>query len=194
MKQRYNPDHPIDVLFKQIESSVEFATNGQSPFTARQIVNTAFLLIFATGAYEDECKIWKRRAPATQTWANFKVDFMAAYKNRRELKKLQAQDSATQLFGANVMNAKTTEDETVTSPTDTSTITDFYSETTEKINAIANATIESGTHVANLARENDSLREQLNAMNRILTSMQCTIIGNNNSPAPAAVIIITQRF
>ena len=73
MKKKYDLDQPIDVLFHQIEAAEEYAATGNSPFTARQIVNTAFLLIFATGAYKDECKAWKRLAPATQTWANFKI-------------------------------------------------------------------------------------------------------------------------
>ena len=59
MKTKYDPAHPMDVLFKQIDDSVEFAATGNAPFTARQIVNTAFLLVFATGAYKDECKAWK---------------------------------------------------------------------------------------------------------------------------------------
>ena len=78
MGAKYDPNQPIDTLFKQIEAAVEFATTGNAPFTARQIVNKAFLLIFATGAYEDECKEWKRRALNTQTWNNFKIDFMRA--------------------------------------------------------------------------------------------------------------------
>ena len=64
MKKKYDPDQPIDVLFHQIKTAEEYTTTGNSPFTARQTVNTAFLLIFATGAYEDECKNWKRRTLA----------------------------------------------------------------------------------------------------------------------------------
>ena len=81
MKQKYDPNQPIDILFKQIELAVEFAITGNAPFTATQIVNTAFLLLLGTGVYEDECKEWKRRPAAQQTWNNFKTDFMLAYRN-----------------------------------------------------------------------------------------------------------------
>ena len=152
MKKRYDPNQPIDTLFKQIETCVEFATTGNSPFTARQIVNTAFLLVFATGVYEEECREWKRRAAATQTWANFKIEFMQAYRNRRELQKLRQQGSAGQLFGANIMDTNSVSSATQSTMPDASTITDFYADTTDKITAIANATIESGTQVAQLTR------------------------------------------
>ena len=174
MKQRYDPNQPIDVLFKQIESAEEYATTGNSPFTARQIVNTAFLLIFACGAYEDECKEWKRRALATKTWANFKTDFMAAYKNRRDLQKLQSQASASQLFGANVTSSNDK-----TQPTDSSTITDMFTDTSDKIEAIANATIESGSQVAFLSQENTDLRAQVNTMQDILHAMQNNLTGSD---------------
>ena len=180
MKQRYDPNQPIDILFKQIEMAVEFATTGNSPFTARQIVNTAFILVYATGVYDEECRDWKRRAVATQTWANFKTDFMTAYKNRRELQKLRNQGSAAQLFGANAMESDSYHSD-APSATETSTITDFYSDTTDKITAIANATIESGTQVANLARDNQSLRAQVASMQELLKTMQGTILGNNNT-------------
>ena len=56
IKTKYNPNEPIDKLFKQIEMADEYAKTGKSPFTAKQIVNNAFLRVFATGVYEDECK------------------------------------------------------------------------------------------------------------------------------------------
>lgn len=180
MKAKYDPNDPIDKLFKQIELAEELAITGNAPFTARQIVNTAFLLIFATGVYEDECKAWKRRPLAQQTWANFKTDFMAAYKNRRELQKLQQQGSPSQLFGANATTEDQSKDDSFTY-TDPSTITDIFSDTSDKITAIANATIESGTQVAHLAQENITLKKQVSEMQEILNKMQQTILTNDNS-------------
>ena len=178
MKTKYNANAPIDKLFKQIEGAEEYATTGNQPFTARQIVNTAFLLIFATGEYDTECKEWKRRARATQTWANFKTDFMEAYKNRREIQKLQQQGSPAQLFGANA--TCTTPSIDATAVTTTSTLTDVFSDTNEKISAIANATLESGTQVAFLAQENEMLKKQVSDMQTILSQMQETVQATDN--------------
>ena len=177
IKKKYEPDQPIDVLFKQIEEAEEYATTGNSPFTARQIVNTAFLLIFATGAYEDECKTWKRRTTATKTWANFKSDFMQAYKSRRDLQKLQKQATAGQLFGAHASKSI----DNNTAPTDISSVTDMFSQTTDKIEAIANATLESGNQVAFLAQENVNLRAQVSSMQAILADMQTSLSSGQSS-------------
>ena len=137
-------------------------------------MNTAFLLIFATGEYENECKEWKQRTRATKTWANFKTDFMEAYKNRREIQKLQQQGSPAQLFGANITNnTPSLDDTTVTS---SSTLTDAFSDTNKKISAIANVTLENGTQVAYLAQVNELPKVQVSNMQKLLTNIQETII------------------
>ena len=110
MKTRYDPNQPIDTLFRQVDTAVEVAATAAAPFTQQQILNTAFILIFAMGAYEEECKEWQRRAAAYKTWANFKRDFMRAYRNRRELKRLQQQGSAENLFGANITTSTIMDD------------------------------------------------------------------------------------
>ena len=71
-----------------------------------------------------------------------------------------------------------------TAPTETSSLTDMFSDTTDKIEAIANATLESGNNVALLAQDNASLREQVSSMQEILSTMQTTISSappNNSS-------------
>ena len=179
MSAKYDPNQPIDTLFKQIEAAVEFAATGNAPFTA-QVVNKAFLLIFATGAYEDECKIWKRKTLATQTWNAFKIDFMRAHKNRRELQKLQQQGSPAHLFGANIMDD--TSHQGTASLTEPSTITNSsYSSTSDKIDAIANATLESGQQILLLANENEELKSQVSQMQKILEKMQTKLDEKDNS-------------
>ena len=193
MKTKYDPSLPIDTLFKQIENAVEFAIHGNAPFTPRQIVNTAFLLLFATGAYEDDCKEWKRRPVAQHTWANFKIDFMRAYRNQRELQRLQQQGSAETHFGANVTTTQPTLVGTVPPVTtdapeaslaqDASTISEFYADANDRFEALANATLESGNHMALLANENRQMQEQMRTMQDFI--MRCTIIGpEGTSPRP----------
>ena len=191
MKTKYDPNQPIDTLFRQIESGVEFADAGGAPFSPRQIVNIAYLLIFATGAYADECKLWNRRAPVAQTWIEFKQVFTTAYRERRDLQHLQRQATAGQHFGANHMRSNNQNNTTPPTPDDTH---DYHADTRDALTAIANATLENGTHVANLASDNASLRAQLMEMQTLMRSMQATLLGANNqrraptptpSPTPA---------
>jgi hypothetical protein len=173
LKTKYDANLPIDTLFRQIETAAEFADAGGSPFTNRQIVNAALLLVFQTGAYADECKLWKRRPIIQQTWIEFKQEFARAYRERRELHNLQQQGTAGNHFGA----ANHTEEIVDTNE-------DYQNETRDALTAIANATVENGTNVANLARDNASLRQQLREMQSLLASMQTTLVGYSRQSLP----------
>ena len=75
MKDRYDCNIPIETFFDQIEDAVEFTAAGNAPFTPVQVVNTAFNVIFTTGMFNDDCKVWKRKPSDTRTWAQFKIYF-----------------------------------------------------------------------------------------------------------------------
>ena len=108
---------------------------------------------------------------------------MRAYRNRRDLQKLQQQGSPSQLFGANMMDNMSHQG--TASLTEPSTITDAsYPTTTDKIDAIANATLESGQQMLLLAQENDELRQQVSKMQTILGKMQTTLDDKDNSSQP----------
>ena len=79
MKEPYDVNLPIETFFDQIEDAVEFASAGNAPFTPVQVVNTAYNVIFTTGMFHDDCKLWKRKPAANKTWNQFKVDFAIAH-------------------------------------------------------------------------------------------------------------------
>ena len=79
MKERYDCNLPIETFFDQIEDAVEYASAGNAPFTPVQVVNTAFNVIFRTGLFNDDCKVWKRKPDADRTWVQFKIDFSIAH-------------------------------------------------------------------------------------------------------------------
>ena len=80
MKAPYDITTPIENLFAQIDEAVEFADAGNAPFTAIQIVTTAYLLIFQTGQLEDACDERDKLETPTQTWDAFKIHFSAEHK------------------------------------------------------------------------------------------------------------------
>ena len=77
----------IETYFDQIEDAVKFAEAGASPFTMVQITTKAFIQMFSTGLFKDECKAWNRLPPVSRDWATFKLIFTAA---ARELREMQA--------------------------------------------------------------------------------------------------------
>ena len=84
MGAAYDVNLPIETLFKRIEECVQFAAAGDTPFTAPQVVSTAFRIVQKTGMYADDCKVWKRQTALYKTWAQFKVDFTIAHNELRE--------------------------------------------------------------------------------------------------------------
>jgi hypothetical protein len=100
IKQAWDADTPFELIIDQIEDCQDFAEDGLQPFTDRQIINTAYTLVFNTGAYFDECKAWNIKPPVEKTWDNFKTHFLLAQENLR-----MQQDTAQQagFHGANAM-------------------------------------------------------------------------------------------
>jgi len=84
MKAAYDPNLPIEFLFKQIEDAVAYADHGQAPISKVQVTNRAINLITNTGLFTDECKEWKRLSADSKTWLAFKVKFAEAHQDWRE--------------------------------------------------------------------------------------------------------------
>ena len=75
MDKLYDPSEAIETYFDQIEDAVEFAEAGNSPFSDTQIVTKAFIQIFSTGLYKDECRTWNQLLVPARTWPAFKSIF-----------------------------------------------------------------------------------------------------------------------
>jgi hypothetical protein len=88
MKAPMDVTQPIDIYFQTIDNCVQFATDGQVPFTPTQVVQTAYHAISRSGLYNDACKEWRRKAPADRTWTHFKAFFATEYNELTEQQKL----------------------------------------------------------------------------------------------------------
>jgi hypothetical protein len=60
MEAPMDTTRPIDIYFQATNDCVQFATDGQVPFTATQIVETAYHAASKSGIYKDACKEWRR--------------------------------------------------------------------------------------------------------------------------------------
>ena len=163
----YDPNMPISHLFKQIEDAGAFAAAAGAPFSDRQIIDNAYLLILSTQVYKDECKEWIRKPINEQTWANFKLDFNQAYRERQTIQKLEKQGNAQAHFGA---NATTIDNEQAPPPHET-------------LSSLTNATLETGSNVLNLAHENAALREQVHQLTNLVETLTTTVAETNTQLA-----------
>ena len=83
-KATYDPEQPIETLFQQIDDAVAYADAGNAPYTKAQILAVAYSTVFATGTFQDDCKIWRGKAEGDKTWTNFKSFFAAAHHDWRD--------------------------------------------------------------------------------------------------------------
>ena len=78
MKTAWDPSTPFETVIDQVEEAATFAINGHQPYTAEQILNTAYNLVYASGEYFEACEKWDDRPAAEKTWLNFKSHFLEA--------------------------------------------------------------------------------------------------------------------
>ena len=80
MTARYDPNAPIETLFKQIADGVAYAELGEAPFTPKQIVDIALLCLAKTGVFNNNLKEWNRLPLLNRNWSTFRVHFAKAHR------------------------------------------------------------------------------------------------------------------
>ena len=161
LQEPWDPNTPFEFLIDQIEECIEIADAGGQPFTPTQILNTAYTLVYNTGMYFDECKLWRPKLPADKTWANFKTHFLEAQRD------LQLQQQTTQQAGFHANYANSHQEETAAA-----------------LANLAKATASDRQAFAALVTTNGNLTKQLNdALNEIKT-LKKRLAGKNRSYEP----------
>jgi hypothetical protein len=142
----YNPNQPIETLFKQVQDDRASAFTGGQPYGAAMIVNVAYTLVFNTGLFPDACRAWQSRAIAVKTWEQFKIDFATAHREFR----LTNQTAHQSGFNSANMMIEHGREETMQDTVDT-------------IAQLATATASDRGNVATLTTTNAKLATQLEA-------------------------------
>ena len=79
LRTLYDANHPIENLTDQIENAAKYTAAGQTPHTPNKVVNIAYQLMFQTGLFLNNCKIWCHKDPADKTWTAFKIFFATSH-------------------------------------------------------------------------------------------------------------------
>ena len=166
MDKPYDPSEAIEIYFDQVEDAVEFAEAGHSPFTTTQIVTKAFIQMFATGLYKDECRDWNKLQVPARTWPVFKAIFLAANKEIREMQALTGNNG----YSNNVTQ-------------------DLFEQTAGALTRIVDANATDREEVANLVINNGITQQQVTAITTTLAALTARLTaievnngnGNNNN-------------
>jgi hypothetical protein len=85
MQKAWDPQHPVETLFKQIQDCVDYAETGGTTSSEAQKLTTDYAKIFSTGNFHSACRRWNERNPQDQTWNNFKIYFATAYRQHKQM-------------------------------------------------------------------------------------------------------------
>jgi hypothetical protein len=86
MRRAWDPQQPVETLFKQIQDCADYSEAGGVPIDPSQHINVGFAKIFATGNFMSACRRWNEKPAADKAWTHFKSHFAAA---RRQHKQMQ---------------------------------------------------------------------------------------------------------
>jgi hypothetical protein len=92
MRRAWDPQQPVETLFKQIQDCADYSEAGGVLIGHPQQINVGYAHIFATGHFMSACRRWNEKPIAGKTWTQFKSHFAAAH---RQHKQMQGESTAT---------------------------------------------------------------------------------------------------
>ena len=84
LRAPYDSNQPLETLIDQVKNAVDYASAGDTPYTPSQVVGINFQLVFQTGIFNNECKLWRRQPVDVKTWTQFNEFFATSHQEWRE--------------------------------------------------------------------------------------------------------------
>jgi hypothetical protein len=72
MRRAWDPQQPVETLFKQIQDCADHSKAGSVLIGHQQQINIGYAKIFATGHFMSACRWWNEKPPAKKTRTQFK--------------------------------------------------------------------------------------------------------------------------
>jgi hypothetical protein len=92
MRRAWDPQQPVEYLFKQIQDCADYSEAGGVLVGHPQQINVGYIKIFTTGHFMSACCRWNKKHAIEKTWTHFKSHFAAAH---RQHKQIQGESAAT---------------------------------------------------------------------------------------------------
>jgi hypothetical protein len=86
MRRAWDPQQPVETLFKQIQDYADYSEAGCVPIGPSQKINVGYAKIFATGQFVSACRRWNEKPAVENTWTHFKYHFAAAHRQHNQMK------------------------------------------------------------------------------------------------------------
>jgi hypothetical protein len=92
MLQAWDPQQPVETLFKQIQDCAGYFEAGAVIIGHPQQINVGYAKIFATGHFMSACRQWKEKHTIEKTWTQFKSHVAATHSQHKQI---QGESAAT---------------------------------------------------------------------------------------------------
>jgi hypothetical protein len=92
MCRAWDPQQPVEYLFKQIQDCADYSEAGGVLIGHPQKINVGYAKIFANVHFMSACPRWNEKPLADKTWVQFKAHLAAAH---RQHKQMQGESAAT---------------------------------------------------------------------------------------------------
>jgi hypothetical protein len=108
MRRTWDPQQPVESLFKKIQDCADYSEAGGVLIGHQQQINFGYAKIFATGHFINACRRWNERPLADKTWTQFKAHFSAAHRQHNHM---QGKSAATSGYHSSNAAVGQTEDQ-----------------------------------------------------------------------------------
>jgi hypothetical protein len=158
MRQAWDPQQPVETLFKQIQYCADYSDAGCFLIGPLQQINVGYANIFATGHFMSACRRWKEKPDPDKTWTHFKSHFAAAHCQHKQM---QGEIAAT--AGYHSANAAMTENEDQMAESTIGALANLTTATAAVIGVVA-ALTQANSRLVKQLEENASYLRELKAL------------------------------
>jgi hypothetical protein len=158
MRRAWDPQQPVESLFKQIQDCADYSEAGGVLIGHPQKINVGYAKIFATGHFMSACHRWNEKPLADKTWAQFKAHFSVAH---RQNKQMQGESAAT--AGYHSFNAAVGQTEDQMDEATIGALANLATATTSDRGVVATLT-EANAHIVKQLEDNSNELRELKAL------------------------------
>jgi hypothetical protein len=97
MRRAWDPQQPVESLFKQIQDCDDYSEAGGVIIGHPQQINVGHATFFSTGHFMSACRRWNEKPNIEKTWVQFKAHFAAAHWQHKQM---QGESTATSGYHA----------------------------------------------------------------------------------------------
>jgi hypothetical protein len=94
MRRAWDPQQPVETLFKHIQDCADYSEAGGVPIGPSQQINVGYAKIFATVHFMSACRRWNEKPSVDKTWTHFKSHFAAAHRQNKQMQGETAANAA----------------------------------------------------------------------------------------------------